>query len=288
MTKDTGENAARASRLRRALENEEFVLYYQAKIDTVTRTITGAEALIRWKDPLAGLVPPLSFVPLLESTGIIVDVGAWAIRSALEDQAFWAEMGVAPPRVALNISAVQLRQRNFVDTVRAAIAGCAGGSTLDFDMTESVIMGDVEANVAKLRALHSLSVNIAIDDFGTGFPSRGYLARLPAQTLKIDVSFTGRMLNDAGIMTVVAATISLAHSIGLTVVAEGVETEAQVSALQRLGCDEIQGFLISRPLPRYEMAELLLSMSPGTWTKPSAGVLGATIDFAGILTPNTP
>ncbi len=260
MTERVGERVALESRLRGALERDEFVLHYQPKVDAVHFRVTGVEALLRWKDPHAGLVLPTTFVPVLEETGMILEVGAWAIRRAIADHSRWMAQGLAAPRVAVNVSAVQLRQRDFVDLVRDALAGSRSApsqSPLDIEITESVIMKDLEGNVGKLRAIHDLGVEIAIDDFGTGYSSLGYLARLPVQVLKIDVSFIARMSQDSGIMTLVTTMISLAHSLGLTVVAEGVETDAHAAALQRLGCDELQGYLISKALTFEQIAELL-------------------------------
>jgi diguanylate cyclase (GGDEF)-like protein/PAS domain S-box-containing protein len=255
MTERVGERLALESRLRRALERDEFVLYYQPKVDARTRFVTGVEALIRWHDPEAGLVLPGTFIPLLESTGMIRDVGNWAIRRAVADHAQWLALGLDAPRVAVNVSSLQLRQRDFVDNVRASLAPAPGA--LDLEITESLIMTDIEANIGKLRALSELGVRIAIDDFGTGYSSLGYLATLPVQVLKIDLSFIARMLNDPGAMTLVTTMISLAHSLGLKVVAEGVETDEQAQALLGLGCDELQGYLIDRPLPPDRLVEFL-------------------------------
>ncbi len=259
MTERVGERVALENRLRGALEREELVLYYQPKVDAVNFAVTGVEALLRWQDPYAGLVLPATFVPLLEETGMILEVGAWAIGRAIADHSRWVARGLAAPRVAVNVSAVQLRQRDFVDLVRDALAASPSRteSPLDIEITESVIMKDVETNVSKLRAIHDLGVKIAIDDFGTGYSSLSYLARLPVQVLKIDVTFIARMSQESSIITVVTTMISLAHSLGLTVVAEGVETEEQAAALKRLGCDELQGYLVSKPVTFEQVAELL-------------------------------
>jgi EAL domain-containing protein (putative c-di-GMP-specific phosphodiesterase class I) len=191
---------------------------------------------------------------------MIVEVGAWAIGRAVADHSRWMARGLAAPRVAVNVSAVQLRQRDFVDLVKDALAQSSPSRTespLDIEITESVIMKDVEANVSTLRAIHDLGIRIAIDDFGTGYSSLSYLARLPVQVLKIDVTFIARMSQESSIITVVTTMISLAHSLGLTVVAEGVETEEQAAALKRLGCDELQGYLVSKPVTFEQVADLL-------------------------------
>jgi len=260
MTERVGERVALENRLRGALEREEFVLYYQPKVDAASFAVTGVEALLRWQDPHAGLVLPATFVPLLEETGMIVEVGAWAIGRAIADHSRWLARGLAAPRVAVNVSAVQLRQHDFVDLVSDALADSPPSRTespLDIEITESVIMKDVETNVGKLRAIHDLGVKIAIDDFGTGYSSLSYLARLPVQVLKIDVTFITRMPQESSIITVVTTMISLAHSLGLTVVAEGVETEAQAAELKRLGCDELQGYLVRKPMTFEQVAALL-------------------------------
>jgi diguanylate cyclase (GGDEF)-like protein/PAS domain S-box-containing protein len=277
MTEGTSERVAMESRLRRALENDEFVLHYQPKVDAAQHKITGVEALVRWRDRL-GLALPGTFVPLLEETGLILEVGTWAIRRAIADHALWATQGLAPPRVAVNVSAAQLRQRDFVNMIKDAIglsSRAVSASPLDLEITESVIMKDVEANVSKLRAIHDLGVKIAIDDFGTGYSSLSYLARLPVQVLKIDVSFVIRMLHDAATMTLVSTMISLAHSLGLSVVAEGVETEEQATALQGMGSDELQGYLVGMPVARDEVAELLRSRTASTtWYRKRSRVQG--------------
>ena len=246
------------SKLRKALEKEEFVLHYQPKIDLAKGTISGIEALIRWNDPETGLVPPMQFISLLEETGMILEAGRWAIRKALEDYREWHKQGLQPPRIAVNVSPIQLRQKDFVDVVRNAIKGSMAGSHgLDLEITESLIMEDIEGNIEKLRAIRDMGVNIAIDDFGTGYSSLAYLAKLPLQSLKIDRSFIITMLNEPDSMTLVSTMISLAHSIRLKVVAEGVDSEEQSKLLKLLRCDEIQGYLVSKPLPANDLAAML-------------------------------
>lgn len=244
MSERISENLALETNLRRALEEEQFVLHYQPKVDIETRRITGVEALIRWQSP-EGLVAPGRFIPLLEATGLILPVGAWALRRAALDQRRWAQAVSTPPRVAVNVSALQLRQRRFVDMVADAVGDCAA---IDLEITESLLMEDVETNIDKLQAVRSLGINLAIDDFGTGYSSLAYLAKLPVQTLKIDRSFIVSLHDDPDAMTLVNTMISLAHSLRLKVVAEGVETEEQAKLLRLVRCDELQGFLFSRPL----------------------------------------
>src|SRR6266850_1330059 len=257
MTERIGENLALENKLRQALEKEEFVLHYQPKVDLQNRGIVGVEALIRWQSPELGLVPPMQFIPLLEETGLILEVGAWALRRAVVDHRTWTERGLPAPRISVNVSAVQLRQRDFVATVEEALRPGAVPPGIDLEITESLVMEDIEANMKKLEAVRVLGVSLAIDDFGTGYSSLGYLAKLPVHSLKIDRSFIITMLKDPAIMTLVSTIISMAHSLRLKVVAEGVDAEEQVKVLDRLGCDQLQGYLFSKPLPFDDMTALL-------------------------------
>jgi diguanylate cyclase (GGDEF)-like protein/PAS domain S-box-containing protein len=256
MTQRVAENLSLENRLRRALELEEFVLHYQPRVDVVTRRITGVEALIRWQSE-SRLVPPLEFIPLMEQTGLIVEVGNWALHRAALDHRSWADQGIQPPRVAVNVSAVQLGQKDFVSQLKRAMEKGVKPTALDLEITESVIMEDILETVEKLNSVRALGLSIAVDDFGTGYSSLAYLAKLPVESLKIDRSFIITMLKDANAMTLVSTIISLAHSLKLKVVAEGVEAEDQAQALQRLGCDELQGYLFSKPVPSMELLALL-------------------------------
>ena len=257
MTERIAEKVALENKLRQALEKDEFVLYYQPKVDSDTRRMVSAEALIRWRSPELGLVPPLQFIPLLEETGLILQVGSWALKRASLDHRDWVERALKAPRIAVNVSPIQLRQRDFVDVLKQAIIGGVAPPGIDLEITESLAMEDIQANIGKLTSLRQLGVNIAIDDFGTGYSSLGYLAKLPVQSLKIDRSFIVAMVDDPDAMTLVSTIISLAHSLRLKVVAEGVDSEDQASALRRLQCDEMQGYLFSRPLPLDELTALL-------------------------------
>ncbi|HUF19220.1 MAG TPA: EAL domain-containing protein [Burkholderiales bacterium] len=259
MTDRVAETLSLETRLRQALEKDEFVLHYQPKADLETRSIMGVEALIRWQNPDGELVPPMQFIPLLEETGLILPVGAWALKRAALDHRAWSETGLKPPRVAVNVSAFQLRQRDFVRRVEEAIMAGTVPTGIDLEITESLIMQDVGATIEKLKEVRALGLKVAIDDFGTGYSSLAYLARLPVETLKIDRSFITKMLDDANTMTVVQAMISLAHALRLKVVAEGVETEEQAKMLHMLRCDQMQGYLISKPLPLEAMTALLRS-----------------------------
>ena len=238
------------NRLRRALENEEFVLHYQPKIDLASGKLTGAEALIRWNDPKTGLVPPGRFIPILEETRLIHEVGRWALGKAINDYQRWRRAGLPAVRISVNVSPLQLRSRSFVAEIEEAISISAdAASGLELEITESLIMEDVNHSIASLQAIRALGVSVAIDDFGTGFSSLSYLSKLPVDTLKIDRSFIVDMVSGEGGLTLVSVIIHLAHALKLNVVAEGVETEEQMRQLRVLRCDEMQGFLFGRPVP---------------------------------------
>jgi diguanylate cyclase (GGDEF)-like protein len=258
MTERIAEKLSLENKLRQALEKEEFVLHYQPKVDLENRGIVGVEALIRWQSPELGLVPPMKFIPLLEETGLILPVGSWALRRAALDHRAWAERGLKPPRVAVNVSPIQLRQRDFVRDVEHAIMKGSAPVGIDLEITESLIMQDIHATIEKLVLLRKLGIQVAIDDFGTGYSSLSYLARLPVETLKIDRSFVSTMLEDPNTTTLVHTMITLAHSFQLKVVAEGVESEEQANMLRLLGCDQMQGYLFSKPVPIEALLPLLM------------------------------
>src|SRR5438552_916744 len=246
------------NKLRQAIKLDQFVLHYQPKVDGSSRRISGLEALIRWQDPETGLVPPAKFIPILEETGMILEVGQWAIRKALEDSRRWRMKDGSPPRIAVNVSPIQLRQRNFVEAVRRSVEEAGGeGCQLDLEITEGLIMRDIEENIQKLSAIREMGLQIAIDDFGTGYSSLAYLAKLPVNALKIDRSFIITMASNPQSMTIVSTIISLAHSLGLKVIAEGVDAEEQAKYLRLLSCDEMQGYLFSRPVPPDKVEDLL-------------------------------
>jgi diguanylate cyclase (GGDEF)-like protein/PAS domain S-box-containing protein len=263
MTERVAERLSLENKLREALEKDQFVLHYQPKVRADSRKIVGVEALIRWQSA-DGLVPPVKFIPLLEETGLIREVGAWALRRAVLDHRHWLRMGIQAPRIAVNVSPVQLRQQDFVEVVQEIVAQGANPPGIDLEITESLIMEDVQGNIRKLKAIRDLGLSVAIDDFGTGYSSLAYLARFPVETLKVDRSFITAMLSDPNTMTLVQTMISLAHSLRLKVVAEGVETEEQARMLGLLRCDELQGYLISRPVPLEELTPRLRTPE-GRW-----------------------
>jgi diguanylate cyclase (GGDEF)-like protein/PAS domain S-box-containing protein len=251
------------NRLRVALAVDEFVVHYQPKVDVSSNRITGLEALLRWRSPERGIVPPNDFITLLEETGLILDVGRWVLKQAMKDYCAWQAAGLNPPRIAVNLSALNLREASVVTEVKQLVEQ-QGGSPLglDLEITESLIMDDVERSIAKLESIQAAGIGIAIDDFGTGYSSLGYIARLPVNAVKIDRSFIAGMTASPHNMTIVATIISLAHCLNLKVVAEGVETREQLEALRRLRCDEMQGFLFSRALPPDEIRRLISARPP--------------------------
>jgi diguanylate cyclase (GGDEF)-like protein len=258
------------NRLRRALEREEFVLHYQPKVSIGSGKLTGAEALIRWNDPVAGLTLPGRFIPILEETGLIHDVGRWALGKAIEDYQRWRKLGLPAVRIAVNVSPLQLRNPNFVAELRQAVSVAPDAAAgLQLEITESVIMQDVNHSIGSLLAIRALGVTIAIDDFGTGFSSLNYLAKLPVDTLKIDRSFVVEMVSATGGLTLVSVIINLARALKLNTVAEGVETEEQLRQLRLLGCDEMQGYLFGKPvaIESFEQNYMLLSRSASLVTE---------------------
>ncbi|HTD28381.1 MAG TPA: EAL domain-containing protein, partial [Xanthomonadaceae bacterium] len=257
------------SQLRQALDNEEYVLHYQPKVDLISGKLTGAEALIRWNDPRTGLVPPFKFIPILEETGLIYEIGRWAMQKAIADYMRWLRAGLMAPRIAVNVSPLQLRHRGFVAEVERAISVDAyAPAGLELEITESMVMEDIKQSIASLNVIRALGVSIAIDDFGTGFSSLGYLAKLPVDTLKIDRSFVIGMTESAQGLSLVSTIIGLAHSMNLKVVGEGVETEEQARQLRVLQCDQMQGYLFSKPVPAeiFEAKFLIPGSTPPSGT----------------------
>jgi diguanylate cyclase (GGDEF)-like protein len=265
------------NRLREALDRDEFVLHYQPKVNLATGKLTGAEALIRWNDPKGGLVLPGRFIPILEGTGLIHAVGRWALHRAMQDFERWRSTGLPAVRISVNVSALQLRNRGFVADIEEAISITAGAAAgLELEITESLIMEDVNHSIVSLLAIRALGVTIAIDDFGTGFSSLSYLSKLPVDTLKIDRSFVADMISGAGGMTLVSVIINMAHALKLNVVAEGVETEEQQRQLRLMRCDEMQGYLFGKPVP-VDVFEKKYLMAAGTTQVKSLGPATAPV-----------
>jgi diguanylate cyclase (GGDEF)-like protein len=271
MTRRVRDTLTLESKLRQAIQREEFALYYQPKVDLQTRSIVGLEGLLRWQSPDLGLVPPLKFIPLLEETGLIIEVGAWVLRRAALDHRAWMEQDLHPPRIAVNVSAIQLRQRDFLRLVHEAIGVGTTPTAIDLEITESLLMEDVEVSIEKLRAVRELGMNIAIDDFGTGYSSLAYLAALPLAILKIDRVFVAKLPDSSNARTIVKTIITMAHSLGLKVVAEGVETEEQAQLLRLLRCDQMQGYLISKAVPKEDVMALLRAAAIRRASTPGPG-----------------
>ena len=245
-------------RLRHAVERGEIFLHYQPKVDLGTRRIVGLEALMRWSGPDGIAVPPNKFVPVLEQTGLILEAGRQAIAAASAAYRAWQAQGLQPPRIAVNVSALQLRRPTFAEDVRSALAGDGrDGGGLDVEITESLLMDDVDESIRKLRELRAMGLHISLDDFGTGYSSLAYLSKLPVDSLKIDRGFIRGITENAGDTSIVSAIISLAQSLRLSVVAEGVESEQQAQLLRLLRCDQAQGYLFSPPVPAERAARLL-------------------------------
>ena len=245
------------TRLKQALEKDQFLLHYQPKFELNTKKLIGMEALIRWNDPAAGLVPPVQFIALMEETGLIIDVGTWVIKEACRQHLVWREQGLNVPKIAVNVSQLQIRQSDFVQRVLAMV-DAVGPQALEVEITESLFADDMDEHIEKLTAIRNAGITIAMDDFGTGYSSLSYIARLPIDTLKIDKSFIDDINTSADHMAIVSTIISLAHGLSLNVVAEGVETEEQASLLKLLRCNQVQGYLYGRPLPAEQFEKLLV------------------------------
>ncbi|MGA8095890.1 MAG: EAL domain-containing protein [Steroidobacteraceae bacterium] len=265
MRSDIAERLALEHRLRAALDERQFALHYQPQVSLATGRIEGVEALLRWQDPEQGLVLPARFLPVLESSGMIVAVGDWVLRQAVEDCLRWSRAGLGPLRIAVNVSAQQIRRRTFAAHVLAAAKPCLGeGCGIDLEITETGLLHDVEGASRKLRELRAAGLRIALDDFGTGYSSLGLLSKLPVDLVKIDRSFITGLPEDKASVTLVSSVIGLASAFGLKVVAEGVETPAQLEMLRTLRCDHSQGYLHSRPVPAARLETLLREQGNGS------------------------
>jgi diguanylate cyclase (GGDEF)-like protein len=257
----TSRSLALEARLSGALDRDEFRLHYQPKVNIDSGRIEGLEALLRWQDTEDGLVPPSVFIPLLERSGAIVDVGEWVLLQAVRDIRHWNAGGLAV-RVAVNVSPLQLRRRDFADRVLAGIETAFEESCrMDIEITESMLMQDLELSIRKLAQLREAGIGIAIDDFGTGYSSLRLLAKLPVDTLKVDRSFIQSIGDTPNIMTLVSTIVSLARAFNMHTVAEGVETAEQLQILRDIKCDQAQGFLFSRPIPAADVPAAIARLS---------------------------
>ncbi len=265
MNKGALERITLENDLRKALERQEFLLYYQPKVDILTRRIIGVEALIRWKHVTRGLISPAEFIPLAEETGLIVPIGEWVLHTACAQNKACQAAGFSPIAMSVNLSNRQFRQKDLVDTIIGILKTVdTDPRHLELEITESTIMQDPDKAIAALRELKGLGIAVSIDDFGTGYSSLSYLRWLPLDCLKIDRSFIMNIITNSDDSAITTAVVAMAHSLKLRVVAEGVETEEQLAFLRGLGCDEAQGYLFSRPVPADEFARLISTASSRT------------------------
>jgi diguanylate cyclase (GGDEF)-like protein/PAS domain S-box-containing protein len=244
--------------LRRAQERDQFTLHYQPQVELASGRIVGVEALLRWNHPELGAIPPYEFIPIAESTGLILPIGEWVLRTALQQLADWIRDGLVPVRMAVNLSSVQFRHAEFPQLVDDVLQQTGvSAQCLELELTEGVAMTDPAGAIAIMAALHQRGVGMAIDDFGTGYSSLAYLKRFQVRKLKIDRTFVRDITDDVDDKAIVGAIISMARSLGVQTLAEGVETPGQLAFLHEQGCDEVQGYYFSRPLPADAMAALL-------------------------------
>jgi len=280
------------SALRKAIEDREFELHYQPKVGLATGDIVGVEALLRWQRPGHGLVCPKDFIPVLEQTGLIVDVGRWVIAAACRQVALWLQSGVGPVQVSVNVSSRQFVEGDLQgDVINAIEANSISANLIELELTESSLMADTDRTIAILGSLKRRGVTISIDDFGTGYSSLAYLSRFPIDKLKIDIDFIREITDEFDDAVIALTIIRLAQSLKLDVIAEGVETAAQLAYLQRHGCDQVQGYYFSRPLSVCEMEQMLRGNKPAPMTNgeahkpPSALVLTGAPVLASHLSP---
>ncbi|MFC5511249.1 EAL domain-containing protein [Massilia jejuensis] len=259
MNEESLERVRIESALRNAVERDEFVLYYQPQIDIKSGKIVGMEALIRWQHPELGMVPPGRFISIAEETGMIVAIGAWVLRTACAQNKAWQDAGFDRLRVAVNLSARQFGASDLIENLATVLRDTGlEPKYLEIELTESLFMSDITPAVDLLHRMKALGVNLSIDDFGTGYSSLSYLSRFPIDVLKIDRSFVADITRDANDEAIVTSIIALAHNLKLAVIAEGVETGEQLDYLRRHGCDEMQGYYFSKPLPAHEFEQLMV------------------------------
>ncbi len=255
--------------MRKALEKEEFQVFYQPQVDLATGRISGMEALVRWLSPLRGYMLPAEFIPLAEETGLIVPIGEFVIRSVFRQAKLWKEAGLMPPRIAINLSSRHLEQAQLVGFIADLLQEYElPGSRFEIEITENTLLNDGEHILEKLKQLSEMGIRIALDDFGTGYSSLGYLKKFPIDTIKIDQSFMPRFSGDSDNESIVTAICTLAKSLDLRLIAEGVEKADQYQWLHQLNCNEAQGFLFSKPLASKDITDLLINKPPfsPTWT----------------------
>jgi EAL domain-containing protein (putative c-di-GMP-specific phosphodiesterase class I) len=244
--------------LRQAVKGREMMVYYQPRIDVRTGAVVSMEALARWNKPGDGIISPDEFIPVAEDTGLIVDIGAWVLETACGQNKTWQSSGLPPLTISVNMSVKQFQHEKFLATISNAIKNTSlDPRYLELEITENILLQDAEKTIKMLNELKDMGIRLAMDDFGTGYSSFNYLIRFPLDIIKIDMSFIKNITEQAEHAAVVEAIISMSHSLNLKVVAEGVETQQQLDLLREFGCDEIQGYYYSRPLPSKEFTELL-------------------------------
>jgi len=265
------------SALRRALERDQFALHYQPKVDMASGQITGVEALLRWTHPDLGVLPPAQFIPLAEETGLIVPIGRWVLKEACAQNMAWQRCGLRPVSMAVNLSPRQFVDEHLLQDIDEALAASGMSAVLlQLEVTESMVMRNVSRAVKVLDAIQRRGIRLAIDDFGTGYSSMSLMKQFPIDTIKIDRSFVRDLPDDSEDKAIAQAIISMGKALGMTVVAEGVETAEQQTFLRDHACDEMQGFLFSKPLPPQQLAELL---------RPMALVVAPPLQPAAIVAP---
>jgi len=244
--------------LRVALDRQELSLHYQPKVDLRTGAIVGVEALLRWQHPERGFIPPAQFVPIAEDSGLILPIGRWVLREACRQSRAWLDAGLPPMPMAVNISAIEFRSQDFIDSIRTVLQETKlEPQCLELELTESVLMKYAESTVSMLKALKSIGVQLAVDDFGTGYSSLSYLSQFPVDSLKVDQSFVQEISSKANDAVIVSAVISMGNSLKKRVIAEGVETREQLDFLTTAGCEEAQGYYFSAPMVAEQFAALL-------------------------------
>ncbi|MBP6709575.1 MAG: EAL domain-containing protein, partial [Candidatus Accumulibacter sp.] len=264
MNRQVVEHLSLETSLRRALENKEFVLHYQPQMDLGDGRIIGVEALIRWNSPEHGLISPARFIPVAEDSGLIVPIGAWVLSEACRQARAWQDAGLPPIVVAVNLSAVQFKRPELVNTViNALVLSDLDSQWLELELTESILIQDAEATLDTVRRLKSLGIKLSVDDFGTGYSSLTYLKRFAVDKLKIDQSFVRDLVSDPDDAAIVRAIIQMAHSLKLKTIAEGVETEELANLLRIFHCDEIQGYWFAKPMPAEQMEAFLCERASG-------------------------
>ncbi|MEE3718476.1 EAL domain-containing protein [Tumidithrix elongata RA019] len=265
MHENTFKRLSMENRLCKAIENDELLVYYQPQVNLELGKVVGVEALMRWQHHTLGLLPPSQFIPLAEETGLIVSIGYWLLRQVCAQSHAWQLAGLPPLRLGVNLSLRQFRQKDFIEKLSQILEETGfDPHFLDLELTESIVMEDIEESVTRLRRLRDMGISLSIDDFGTGYSSLSYLKSLPINVLKIDQSFVRDITENLYDQAIAISIITLAHKLKLNVIAEGIETKEQMELLRSFGCHEMQGYLFNRPVPPAELAEFLIAQ-PVLW-----------------------